>query len=106
MDGKLGFIGLASMGSRMAARLIEAAGTLAVYNRSPKIAAALADRGASPASSIGELVAKSQVILSSLSDEAAVRQVAGVVARYPNLDGLGKPKAISFISVPGLRRRV
>ena len=43
---RIGFIGLGTMGGRMAAKLIEAGHTLVVYDIEPSAAAELRERGA------------------------------------------------------------
>ncbi len=47
MGQKIAFLGLGAMGSRMAARLLEAGYDLSVFNRTPDRAAPLVERGAS-----------------------------------------------------------
>jgi 3-hydroxyisobutyrate dehydrogenase-like beta-hydroxyacid dehydrogenase len=72
------------MGSRIASRLLDAGYQLAVYNRTAQKAQALGERGARVYDSSRQLVADSDVVLSMLSDDAAVEQVMlgpeGIVA--------------------------
>jgi 3-hydroxyisobutyrate dehydrogenase len=75
MGKQLGFIGLGNMGSRMATRLIEAGNNLIIYNRTPAKAQALVKQGAVLAQSIRGLAEQSQIVLLSLSDDAAVSEV-------------------------------
>ncbi len=75
MGMQLGFIGLGNMGSRMAARLLNAGDQLTVYDRTPEKAKMLVERGATLASSVQELVSRSEIILLSLSDDQAVTDV-------------------------------
>ena len=81
---RLGFIGIGSMGSRMAKRLLEGGYQLVAYNRSREAAEALVKYGATVAGSIAELASKADVILSSLTNDDAVKSVyadpAGVFA--------------------------
>ena len=81
---RLGFIGIGNMGSRMARRLLDHGYRLAAYNRSREAAQALVKYGATVAESIAELASKADVILSSLTNDDAVKSVyadpAGVFA--------------------------
>ena len=72
---RLGFIGLGNMGSRMARRLLEHGYQVIAYNRSRDAAEALVKDGATVAGSIAELASKADVILSSLTNDDAVRNV-------------------------------
>jgi 3-hydroxyisobutyrate dehydrogenase-like beta-hydroxyacid dehydrogenase len=72
---RLGFIGLGNMGSRMAKRLLEHGYQLIAYNRSSEAAEALVKDGATVANSIAELASKADVILSSLTNDDAVKSV-------------------------------
>lgn len=71
---RLGFMGLGAMGSRMARRLLEAGYELTVYNRTRERMADLERRGARPAESPQALVDRADVVLSSLTDDAAVEE--------------------------------
>src|SRR5579872_6163335 len=75
METKIGFIGLGLMGSRMAARLLDAGYPLTVYNRTRERALPLAERGAEIAGSPQELAAKVDVVMLSLADDAALDEV-------------------------------
>jgi 3-hydroxyisobutyrate dehydrogenase-like beta-hydroxyacid dehydrogenase len=72
---RLGFIGIGNMGSRMAKRLLDHGYQLVAYNRSREAAEALVKYGATVAESIGELAAEADVILSSLTNDDAVKSV-------------------------------
>jgi len=72
---RLGFIGIGNMGSRMAKRLLDHGYQLIAYNRSRKAAEALAKSGAKVADSIAELAAEADVVLSSLTNDQAVKSV-------------------------------
>lgn len=72
---RLGFIGLGGMGCRMAARLIQAGYSLAVYNRTSDKAAPLAALGATVYESPADLAHDADVVFSMLADDAAVEQV-------------------------------
>jgi 3-hydroxyisobutyrate dehydrogenase-like beta-hydroxyacid dehydrogenase len=73
--GKLGWIGLGGMGSRIATRLRNAGLPLMVYDRDRSKADTLVSRGAELATSVAELGAAASVIFSCVSDAAAVRSV-------------------------------
>jgi 3-hydroxyisobutyrate dehydrogenase-like beta-hydroxyacid dehydrogenase len=73
--GKLGFIGLGYMGSRIAKRLLDAGYPLVVFNRNRAKAEKLRSFGAEIASSAGELASAADIILSCLIDGQAVRSV-------------------------------
>ena len=83
-SARLGFIGIGNMGSRIARRLIEHGYALSAYDRNFEKVSALAAYGAEPADSIADLTHKSDVVLSCLSNDEAVRSVyigpAGVLA--------------------------
>ena len=72
---KLGFIGIGNMGSRIAKRLLENGYQVIAYNRSRNAAAALVKYGATVADSIAELAGEADVILSSLTNDDAVKSV-------------------------------
>jgi 3-hydroxyisobutyrate dehydrogenase-like beta-hydroxyacid dehydrogenase len=72
---RLGFIGIGNMGSRIAKRLLEHGYQVIAYNRSREAAEALVKHGATVADSIPELASKSDVVLSSLTNDEAVKSV-------------------------------
>ncbi len=73
---RIGFIGLGSMGSKIAGRLMAAGGYVpVVYNRTAEKAAAIVGRGAKLAKSPKELAACSDVVFTVLSNDKAVRDV-------------------------------
>jgi 3-hydroxyisobutyrate dehydrogenase-like beta-hydroxyacid dehydrogenase len=71
----IGFIGLGAMGSRMAQRLIAAGFKVLVFDRSRERMEVLAARGAATAPSPRTLAMESDVIMSCLSNDDAVRGV-------------------------------
>ncbi|MBI3804653.1 MAG: NAD(P)-dependent oxidoreductase [Nitrospirae bacterium] len=75
MKDRLGLIGLGRMGTAMATRLIAAGYPLKVYNRTWEKSRPLEEKGAIVAGSPRELAAASEVVLSSLADDAAVEAV-------------------------------
>ncbi|MCB0180469.1 MAG: NAD(P)-dependent oxidoreductase [Anaerolineae bacterium] len=72
---KIGFIGLGRMGHPMALNLIRAGYPVTVYNRTKDKTAPLAEAGASVAGSPGEAAQSSEVIITMLSDSAALQAV-------------------------------
>src|ERR1700704_7139930 len=79
---RLGFIGIGNMGSRIAKRLLDHGYQAIAYNRSRKAAEALIKYGATVADSIAELASEADVILSSLTNDDAVKSV------YTDADGV------------------
>ena len=72
---KLGFIGLGNMGSRIALRLLDHRYQLAVYDLNIRQAEAIAARGGIVAKTLLELAGTADVILSCLTNDAAVISV-------------------------------
>jgi 3-hydroxyisobutyrate dehydrogenase-like beta-hydroxyacid dehydrogenase len=75
LTAKLGFIGLGLMGSRLTRRLHAAHWDIRAWNRSQEPAAEMSKAGVAIAPSVKDLVAHSDVILSSLTNDEAVRSV-------------------------------
>src|ERR1035438_769805 len=72
---RLGFIGLGHLGLRIARRLVTNGFSVVVYNRDRRKSEQLASLGAIVAQSIGELAGDVDVVLSCLTDGAAVEAV-------------------------------
>jgi 3-hydroxyisobutyrate dehydrogenase-like beta-hydroxyacid dehydrogenase len=72
---KLGFIGLGIMGSRLTQRLHSSGWNIQAWNRGPGPAEELRQAGVPIAASIVDLVADSDVVLSSLANDGAVHSV-------------------------------
>lgn len=72
---RVGFIGLGRMGQAMCARLLAAGFPLTVTNRTRARADALVAQGAAWAATPTELAERSDLVLSILTDDAAVEQV-------------------------------
>jgi 3-hydroxyisobutyrate dehydrogenase-like beta-hydroxyacid dehydrogenase len=70
---KIGFIGLGRMGSRMALNIIRAGYPLTVYNRTKARTTPLAQAGATVADTPGQVAKASEVVITMLSDSAALR---------------------------------
>lgn len=72
---RLGFVGVGAMGSRIVRRLLANGYKVAVYDRTRAKAEILIADGATVSDSLAALASASDVILSCLSDDAAVRKV-------------------------------
>lgn len=72
---RVGFIGLGLMGAPMAANIARAGYPLTVYNRSADKARGLGELGAKLAETPSQVAADSDVVITMLSDAAAVEQV-------------------------------
>ena len=72
---QIGFIGLGLMGSRLTQRLHSAGWNVQAWNRSPGSADVLRREGIVIAASVVELVAESNVVLSSLANDEAVHSM-------------------------------
>ena len=72
---RLGFIGLGYLGSRIAARLVDAGFPLMVCDRDAETAAQFSKRGAELAANPGELAREVEIVLSCLPDDEAVEDV-------------------------------
>lgn len=73
---RVGFIGVGIMGDPMCRNLLAAGHEVTVHNRSREKMVPLVAAGATGAPSVAELVARSDVVITMLSDPAAVREVA------------------------------
>lgn len=72
---KIGVIGLGRMGQGIARRLLDAGHDLVVYNRTPEKTDALCRSGARRAASLAELCAGRELVITMLSDDAALQSV-------------------------------
>jgi 3-hydroxyisobutyrate dehydrogenase-like beta-hydroxyacid dehydrogenase len=70
----IGFVGLGSMGSAMASRLLQAGHRVRVANRSPQKLEKLTSQGAQAGTSVLDL-AETEVVISMLADDTAYRSV-------------------------------
>jgi 2-hydroxy-3-oxopropionate reductase len=75
MAETIGFIGLGVMGGPMARNLLAAGFEVVAWNRSPEPLAALVEAGASAAGSPAGAAATADVLITIVSDDAALRQV-------------------------------
>ncbi|HWC33006.1 MAG TPA: NAD(P)-dependent oxidoreductase [Actinomycetota bacterium] len=69
------FVGLGAMGSRMAARLLDAGHDLVAWNRTREKADALAERGAAIAETPADAAARAEVVITMVADPDALRAV-------------------------------
>lgn len=74
-DESIAVLGLGAMGSRMAARLIEAGYPVTVYNRSDGRASELVAKGAAAGSTPREAARGASVVISCVRDDEAARAV-------------------------------
>ncbi|WP_028612145.1 NAD(P)-dependent oxidoreductase [Paenibacillus harenae] len=72
---KIGFIGLGVMGMGMAANLLSKGFEVAVYNRTPGKAGSLTALGAVELESAADVAGASDVVITMISNDAAVREV-------------------------------
>ena len=73
---KVGFIGLGTMGSRMAANLQKSGHEIVVFNRTREVAASLVSLGATWAETPGAVGEQAEVLFTMLAHPAAVRETA------------------------------
>jgi 3-hydroxyisobutyrate dehydrogenase-like beta-hydroxyacid dehydrogenase len=96
---KIGFCGLGRMGAPMAARLLGAGHDVKVWNRSKEKAEALGERGASVTATPREAADGSDVVISMLADEDAVKDV--VLGRGGVAEGLPPGSVLVEMSTIG-----
>ena len=90
---KIGWVGLGNMGNAMAANLLKAGHQVTVFNRTKGKEGALIDAGAGSAADLKDLIDKSDIIFSMLSDDNAVKAV------YNEVDGLLSGKSTGKLLV-------
>lgn len=84
---RVAVLGLGGMGAPMAANLVRAGLTTVVWNRHPEPARTLGDRGAEVAADPPEAVRRADVVVTMVTDAAAVRAIAvdqGMLAALPD----------------------
>lgn len=103
---RVGLIGLGVMGAPMAERLMGAGHALTVFNRTREKAGPLLERGAAWADSPAEVAARSEIVLSIVTDPAAVEAIA--FSESGILAGLGSDSVHCDLSTvgPGWARRI
>ncbi|MDA8383137.1 MAG: NAD(P)-dependent oxidoreductase [Betaproteobacteria bacterium] len=106
MDRTIGFIGLGHMGAAMAANLVKAGYPLRVYNRSPEKAQPLLALGARLAAKPHDVTPPDGVVITMVSDDAALELLAtGPDGFAQSLGPGGLHLSMSTIS-PALSRRL
>jgi 3-hydroxyisobutyrate dehydrogenase-like beta-hydroxyacid dehydrogenase len=103
---KIAFLGLGTMGSRMAPHLIEAGHDVVVWNRSPAAVAAAVALGAKPAATPHQAAEGAEFVLTMLTDDDASKAV-WMTPESGALAGLGKDAVaveISTVSPVWLKR--
>lgn len=83
---KLGYIGLGNMGAPMAKRLVEWPDGLTVFDVRAEAMSPLAEGGAAPADSVGDVAAAADVISVTVLDDAQVRDVVAELAERAKPD--------------------
>jgi 3-hydroxyisobutyrate dehydrogenase and related beta-hydroxyacid dehydrogenases len=73
---KIGFIGLGNLGAVIAENIVSSGRELAVYNRTASKTKALTDKGAKAYPSVKALAENCDIILSIVSDDAALKSVS------------------------------
>jgi len=76
-DPKIGFIGLGVMGAPMAGNLLAAGREVIAWNRSPGPLRELDEAGARAGESPAAVAAEADIVISIVSDDAALREVLG-----------------------------
>jgi len=74
---QIGIAGIGKMGAAIAQRVMEVGHTITVWNRSPEKTKPIAAAGAAVAATPAELASKSEAIITSLTDAAAIDAVYG-----------------------------
>jgi len=73
---RVGFIGLGRMGHGMAGRILGAGHDLAIYDQIPELLENLGTAGATVASSVAEVVADRELVVSMLPHDEALKELA------------------------------
>lgn len=81
-QGVVGYVGLGNMGAGIATHLAEVGVRLVVFDLKPDAVAAVAAKGATPASSLGELAGAVDVIIVCVDPERAVTQVVEDLSEF------------------------
>jgi 3-hydroxyisobutyrate dehydrogenase-like beta-hydroxyacid dehydrogenase len=97
---EIGFVGLGTMGSAMARRLVDAGHTVRVWNRNPAAAAPLVEAGAISAESAAEAL-ETGLVFSMLANDAAVDEVFSATT----LDGAAGALHVNMASISPVAAR-
>jgi 3-hydroxyisobutyrate dehydrogenase-like beta-hydroxyacid dehydrogenase len=73
--GRIGFIGLGSLGTPIAENILDSGHKLHVYNRTISKTALLSAKGATVCKSVAELAQESTVVFTLVSDDAALKSI-------------------------------
>jgi 3-hydroxyisobutyrate dehydrogenase-like beta-hydroxyacid dehydrogenase len=119
--GRVGFLGIGTMGSRMSARLLAAGHEVTVWNRTVEKTVPLREKGATVAATPAEAASGKDIVLANLTDGAALRSVltgpGGVLEAQPlpplfvdfatiapgesaEIAGLLEPRGVAFLRAP------
>lgn len=106
MNESIGFVGLGNMGQPMARNLLKAGYQLRVYNRDARKAEALVAEGAQQCISPGDVVVPGGIVITMISDDAALENVTlGEDGILEHLGPGGIHVVMSLIS-PGYARKM
>ncbi|HMC79895.1 MAG TPA: NAD(P)-binding domain-containing protein, partial [Acidimicrobiia bacterium] len=110
MSATVGIVGLGVMGSRIAGRLLGSGHTVVGTNRTPERAAPLVERGLVWRDTPRQVAAAADVVLSSVSDDAALESVAtggdGILAGLRPGTVYAEMSTVSLQVSQGLAQRV
>ena len=96
---KVGFIGLGRMGQAIAQRILDGGYELVVYNRTRSKADDLEKAGARVADSIAEATTGQDVVITMLTDDAALRDVLdGLAPDFAALSGRDRHERVAAFS--------
>lgn len=85
MTDAIGFIGLGAMGAPMARNLLRAGFKVVVFNRTPEKSQLLADAGAELAPHFADMASRCRIVVSMLSNDAALESVTSGPQRLAQL---------------------
>lgn len=88
MKPTLGFIGLGLMGAPMATRLLQSGYSLHIHNRTKEKAALLISQGAVWHDSPAEVAKNAEIVLTMLTNDAALRTTASAIQSSLKRDGI------------------
>src|SRR5260370_40116419 len=105
MSETIGFIGLGNMGQPIAANLLRAGYKLRVYNRTPGKDGSLVSSGAVSVARSNETAELGGVVLTMLTDDAALENVCTQPASFVERLGLGGIHISMSTVSPAISRR-
>ena len=106
MKGKIGFIGVGTMGKPMALNLMKAGYELAVYDINPKPLKELQEKGATIGQSIRDVAGKSPVVITMVPNSKDVEDV--ILKENGAIEGLKSGSVVIDMSTidPGVSRKI